>query len=199
METQVSNKLALIVGTIGAVIAVTFAIIEKANIFVIFASAVGGALFGVLLIFPIWLLLSPFFLFFKNRDAGYTPAGSMARSLGPLLLVVVGSIAVFGTAISGVDLSGYIGSVQKLLIPVGIGYALGSAIRHTFKKEAAPVRRVGAVLISFVICVLAILGYSIYAELALGATKQPAWVGFWSLLTGCMAYTGLRAGNKEVS
>lgn len=192
---QVDDRLAAGVAASGAAIAVALAAMEGANTFVVIASSVMGALLALMLLVPIGLLVSPILLFIKNRGLGYSRTGSILRSFAPLFLV---ASCVFALYLFADDAAAFFGGIYRLLIPIGIGYLLGIAVRHVFKKGALPFGSLAALGISFAICIIAILGYTVFAEVALGASKQPVWVGFWSLLTAYMAYVGLRPSNQNV-
>jgi len=80
--------------------------------------------------------------------------------------------------------------LMLVIVGAAVGYALGLILKSIFFEASGGASWVASFVIAFVFCIICVLGLSIFAELRLGAQRQPSWVGgtafffAWGLFVG---------------
>jgi hypothetical protein len=73
-----------------------------------------------------------------------------------------------------------------------LGYVLGLAFRHSIFSAKGGASAVLSLVLASLIWLAAVLAFSIYAEIELGAKRQPAWVGLSAFFAAASFFFGVR-------
>lgn len=84
----------------------------------------------------------------------------------------------------------------QLALGAILGYILGAFLKVSIYSKKSGLGFFGAFTFSAISFIFFVISLAIYAEVELGATRQPIWVGQTSLFISCGLFYGIKRRKK---